>query len=293
MLEELQAQIETQGSARARRYRLLKLILFGPVTHPGMNLLVIVSHRALAEMSAFWDEAEERVAQDRQVKCPVTLIVHTLPDVNRCLKDGAPFFCEIINQGILAYEDSEPGKDGHPKNILAKPIDPNRQRAFGLGMELHSDWRNAAEQALFLGKVSIEQGEEWNRRSAFQLNQAAESAYRMFLLTATRYAPASHNLGKLRSLARAVDPRIDEAWAPLQKLYNRHFELLQRAYVEARYSPSYETNADILAWQADRIEVLISLADALCLEHLDRLEAGRGEQNCMSSRTLVSSGDDR
>ena len=154
MLEELQAQIETQGSARARRYRLLKLILFGPVTHPGMNLLVIVSHRALAEMSAFWDEAEERVAQDRQVKCPVTLIVHTLPDVNRCLKDGAPFFCEIINQGILAYEDSEPGKDGHPNswhkcgNVnSAKKADVARKFAEGFFDKKHQAPKKKDDEA--------------------------------------------------------------------------------------------------------------------------------------------------
>lgn len=305
MLEELQARIETRGGARASRYRLLKLILFGPFarnsasetadTSPqsAMNFLVIVSHRALAGMSAFWDEVEDRIARDRQVKCPVTLIIDTLPDVNSHLKTGAPFFCKIIHQGILTYADSEPGKDGRSKNILAKPLGPNPQLAFEMGIGLHSQWRSAAKQALFLGKVSIAQGEEWNRSSAFQLNQAAESSYRMFLLTVTQYAPASHNLGKLRSLARAVDPRLDEAWAPLRKPYSRHFELLQRAYVEARYSPSYETDAEILAWQADRIEVLIRLADGLCLEHLDRLKAGHGEQNCMSSRTLVSSGDDR
>jgi len=305
MLEELQARIETEGGARASRYRLLKLILFGPFaansksetaapsTQAAMNLLVIVSHRALAGMSAFWDEVEERIARDRQVKCPVTLIIHTLPDVNSQLKAGAPFFCEIINQGILVYADSEPGRNGRSKNILARPIGPNPQRAFEMGVDLHSQWKGAAEQAFFLGKVSIAQGEEWNRRSAFQLNQAAESAYRMFLLTVTQYAPASHNLAKLRSLARAVDPRIDEVWAPLRKSYHRHFELLERAYVEARYSPTYETHADILAWQADRIEVLIGLAEALCREHLDRLKAEHDQQNCMSSRTLVSSGDDR
>ena len=150
-----------------------------------MNFLVIVSHRALAGMSAFWDEVEERIARDRQVKCPVTLIIHTLPDVNSHLKAGAPFFCEIINQGILVYADSEPGKDGLPKNILANPVGPSPQLAFQIGIGLHSRWRSTAKQALFLGKVSIAQGEEWNRRSAFQLNQAAESSYRMFLLTVT------------------------------------------------------------------------------------------------------------
>ena len=305
MLEELQARIETGGGARASRYRLLKLILFGPFArnsasetaalspHAAMNFLVIVSHRALAGMSAFWDEVEERIARDRQVKCPVTLIIHTLPDVNSHLKAGAPFFSEIVNQGILVYADSKPGKDGRPKNIITKPVTLGSQRAFEIGFENYQYWKRTSEQFLIVGRLGIQAGTDWRNNTAFQLNQAAESSYRMFLLTVTQYAPASHNLGKLRSLARAVDPRIDQVWAPLQKPYNRHFELLQRAYVEARYSPTYETHADILAWQADRTEVLIGLADALCREHLDRLKAEHGQQNCMSCRTLVSSADDR
>ncbi|WP_430404173.1 HEPN domain-containing protein [Hyphomonas sp.] len=305
ILEELQAKAESRGTSKAKRYRLLKLILFGqftrgagpsdirPGTKSGMNLLVIVSRRDLTGMSAFWEEVEDRIMTDRQVKCPATLIIHTLPDVNRHIKDGAYFFTEIIRHGIMIHEDMEPGKDGRAKNILARPIGLDSEIACKMGQELHYHWRNAARQALFLAKVSIAQGGEWNRSSAFQLNQAAESAYRMFLLTVTQYAPATHHLGKLRSLARAIDPRIDEAGAPLQKPYSQYFQLLQRAYLEARYSSDYETGADILAWQADRIELLISLADTLCLEHLDRLRVGYGEQNCMSSRTLVSGGDDR
>ena len=305
MLEELQARIETAGGTRASRYRLLKLILFGPFARntasetadpspqAAMNFLVIVSHRALAGMSAFWDEVEERIARDRLVKCPVTLIIHTLPDVNSHLKAGAPFFCEIINQGTLVYADSEPGKDGRPKNIIGKPIasDPRSVHEFGLGF--HSHFLKKADLSLQDGRFHTGEDPEANSHAAYSLSQAAEFAYRMFLLTVTQYAPASHNLGKLRSLARAVEPRIDQVWAPLQKPYTRHFELLQRAYVEARYSPTYETHADILAWQADRIEVLIGLADALCREHLDRLKVEHGQQNCMSSRTLVSSADDR
>ena len=305
MLEELQARIETGGRTRASRYRLLKLILFGPFARnsaseaaapspqAAMNFLVIVSHRALAGMSAFWDEVEERIARDSQVKCPVTLIIHTLPDVNSQLKAGAPLFCDIINKGILVYADSEPGKDGHPKNILAKPMPPNPGKTYGKEWDNHLNWKSSAETFLRIGRRCVGNIAVKNNIAAFQLNQAAESTYRMFLLTVTQYAPASHNLGKLRSLARAVDPRIDEVWAPLRKPYTRHFELLQRAYLEARYSPTYETHADILAWQADRIEVLIGLADALCREHLDRLKADHGQQNCMSSRTLVSSANDR
>tara|TARA_R110000850_G_scaffold230981_1_gene355929 strand:+ start:5021 stop:6004 length:984 start_codon:yes stop_codon:yes gene_type:complete len=305
ILEELKARAESRGTSKAKRYRLLKLILFGqfarevgpsnipPSTRSGMNLLVIVSHRDLTRMSAFWEEVEDRIMNDRQVKCPVTLIIHTLPDVNRHIKDDAYFFTEIITQGIMIHEDMEPGKNGRPKNILARPSGSDSQRAFEIGLAHHLNGKESAEAFLAIGRTCIGGKRPSDKIAAFQLNQAAESAYRMFLLTVTQYAPASHHLGRLRSLARAIDPRIDDAWAPLEKPYSQYFQLLQRAYLEARYSSDYETHADILAWQADRIELLINLADTLCLEHLERLKAGFGERNCMSSRTLVSVADDR
>jgi hypothetical protein len=95
----------------------------------------------------------------------------------------------------------------------------------------------------------------------------------MFFLTTTLYAPGTHHLGKLRNIARTVDDRLDEVWGPPQKPYKRYFELLRRAYVEARYSPAYETTQEILTWQADRIEQLIAVASELCNERLERLQA--------------------
>jgi len=290
ILEELTQRINASGSARERRYRLLKLVLFGSFAKgtwfedsrsgraSDIDLLAIVSHEALTEMSAFWQEVEDRLFDDPEIQRDVSIIVHTLQDVNRQLKDGQYFFSEIIGQGIILHQDIEPDRNGNPKNLLAKPAAADPQRAYEIGSEYFSDWKSAAEQTLFLARVSMDQGEEWNRRSAFQLHQAAESAYRMFLLTVTLYAPGTHHLGKLRNIARTIDERLEEAWGPSQKPYKRYFELLRRAYVEARYSPAYETTKEILAWQADRIEELIKIADTLCIERLERLKAEAGSQ---------------
>lgn len=283
--EELTGRINEVGSPREKRYRLLKLVLFGSFAKgtwfedsksgraSDIDLLAIVSHEALTEMSAFWGEVEDRLFHDPQVKRDVSIIVHTLQDVNRQLKDGQYFFSEIINQGILLLEDEEPDRNGNPKNILGTPSNPDLGRSYEISSTYFGEWKLAAEQALFLGKVSIGQGEEWNRRSAFQLHQAAENTYRMFLLTTTQYAPGTHHLGKLRNIVRTIDDRLEEAWMPDQKPYKRYFELLRRAYVEARYSPAYETTLEILNWQAERIEKLISISDALCRERLERLKA--------------------
>lgn len=285
ILEELETRIKADGKARAKRYRLLKLVLFGSFAKgtwfedsrsgraSDVDLLAIVSHEALTEMSAFWGEVEDRLYSDPLVKRDVSIIVHTLQDVNRQLKDGQYFFSEIIQQGILLYEDPEPDRNGNPKNLLAKPAPPDPQRSATMAKTYFETWRKKADFCLNDGRRHIGGDKDENNHAAFLLHQAAESAYRMFLLTTTLYAPGTHHLGKLRNIARTIDDRLEDAWGPPQKPYKRYFELLRRAYVEARYSPSYETTQEILTWQADRIEQLIAVASELCNERLERLQA--------------------
>src|SRR3546814_2040500 len=64
---------------------------------------------------------------------------------------------------------------------------------------------------------------------SFMLHQAVERAYNAVLLVLTLYAPKSHRLGILRSLAENLDPRLIEAWPRDTRAAHRHFAQLQRS----------------------------------------------------------------
>jgi len=68
------------------------------------------------------------------------------------------------------------------------------------------------------------------------------------LLVLTLWSPKSHKLNFLRSQAEQLDARLVEAWPRGTKFEQRCFELLRRAYVDARYSPHYKISAEELAW---------------------------------------------
>src|SRR3546814_18356758 len=68
------------------------------------------------------------------------------------------------------------------------------------------------------------------------LHQATERAYICFLLVRKLYFPKSHNIKFLCSLAEDSEPRLIAAWPRDRRLDRRRFQLLKRAYVEARYS---------------------------------------------------------
>src|SRR3546814_13163198 len=105
------------------------------------------------------------------------------------------------------------------------------------------------------------------RDAAFMLHQAVERAYNAVLLVLTLYAPKSHRLGILRSLAENLDPRLIEAWPRATRAARRPFAQLQRAYVEARYSHAHDITPEELPWLVERVRTFHTLAAATCAEH--------------------------
>lgn len=283
ILEELEARLRKSTSKRVARYRILKLVLYGSFARgtwfddrksgraSDYDFLVIVSHKALTDMTTFWSSVEDRLFQDPKIQKDISLIVHTLRDVNHSLREGQYFFTEVVNQGVLLYDSKAQGNGRRSQSKLAELGTPDPQRAYNIARDYHSSWKEYAETFLEIGRSCLGQSGISRNICAFQLHQAAEAIYRMVLLTVTMYAPATHHLGKLRQHCEAIDPRLAQAWAPERKPYKRYFELLRRAYVEARYSPAYETSPEILHWQAERIARLLALADASCKERLEKL----------------------
>ncbi len=107
--------------------------------------------------------------------------------------------------------------------------------------------------------------------AAFQLHQAVETAYACFLLVHTFYFPRSHNIKFLRSLAEDVNTGLVAAWPREQRLDRRRFELLKRAYVEARYSDQYDASAEDLEWLMTRARLLRDLVSDLCQARIAEL----------------------
>lgn len=114
------------------------------------------------------------------------------------------------------------------------------------------------------------------KHAAFRLHQATESAYICFLLVTTFYFPRSHNIKFLRSLAEDTDKRLTVAWPREQRADRRRFELLKRAYVEARYSDQYDVDADDLTLQLESVTQLRNLVVKASEERIAKL-AGDAE----------------
>ncbi|MNE14337.1 HEPN domain protein [compost metagenome] len=177
-----------------------------------------------------------------------------MAEVNQALTRGEYFWTDILRDGVTLYE--LPGHPfAQPKPMTARDAHETAQRYFNEKLGDIDVWIKEARQHMADATVS----RHARKHAAFRLHQATESAYICFLLVSTFYFPRSHNIKFLRSLAEDTDKRLTAAWPREQRADRRRFELLKRAYVEARYSDQYDVGADDLTLQLESVTQLRNL----------------------------------
>jgi uncharacterized protein len=279
IFDEFEAALQFKTSEKKRVGRILKVILFGSYARGGWvedrksgyrsdyDILIVVNSHSVSEENDLWQSVSEHFLRElmitETIETPVNFIVHSLQDMNDQLARGKPFFVDLVRDGIILFEES-----GYP---LATP------KPLSL-----ADMRQEAQayfEQWFPNAVEFELGAEfYSERSnlklaAFSLHQATERLYHCALLVFALYSPKSHRLRVLRSAAERLVPRLVDAWPRDTKLARRSFDQLDRAYVEARYSPNFSITVEELQWLSERIKVLETLVKVVCEDRLRRLDA--------------------
>ncbi len=244
LMEEFEKATALGNQSWKRGGKILKIILFGSYARQDwvddpengyqsdFDLLIIVSHEKLTDVAEYWYVAEDRILRDETIDRQVNIIVHDLNDVNQALKRGEYFWADIVRDGIVLYE--------LPNHPLAAPVPLTQAEALRMAERYFDQYTQSVENWLKITHFIIQEGSgnrDWLNKAAFHLHQTTETVYACYLLTSTFYFPKSHNIKFLRSLSEDKEPRLIEAWSSLTKADRRRFELLKRAYVEARYSP--------------------------------------------------------
>lgn len=257
-----------------RKGRILKIVLFGSYARgdwvddakggyfSDYDILVVVSDRRLTDTLEFWAKADDHLMRavtiEKSITAPVNFIVHDLGDVNDQLRHGRPFFVDIARDGIALYE-MEGSEFDQPRSLTRAKRQAEARRYF-------DEWYGSATKRFDGAKFHIERGN--SKDAAFDLHQTVERLYHCVLLTLTLYSPKSHKLNFLRSQAESHSFELIQVWPRDTRFAQRCFELLRRAYVDARYSPHYKISPQELEWLGERIELLQSLVREICERQL-------------------------
>lgn len=212
-------------------------------------------------------ESDEQLRDyfDRRIKTPVTIIAHDIEFLNRRLRKGQYFFLDIKKEGISLYNSGRfelaEEKELSPKEYKHLAAE-DFEYYFSSANEFLIDFKNAFERNSF----SI---------AAFFLHQATERFYSAFLLVLTRYKPNTHDLEKLSKRVAGIKPDFLKVFPQGTEEERKHFELLRKAYVSARYNKNYKITPEELKWLAERVNILQSMTQEICQKKIESFDGAQ------------------
>jgi predicted nucleotidyltransferase/HEPN domain-containing protein len=270
--------ISRRTMERFRNGKILKIILFGSyargdwVEDPvgryfsDFDLLVVVSHEDLTDVPEFWAKTEDRLlaelSEGKRLRTPVSLIYHSLDDVNEKLRLGRFFFIDILREGILLFAE--------PAHPFAEPQPLSAREALEESRDYFERWMESASEFVDDYRSNLERGRL--NKAAFELHQATERLYQCLFLVRTLYTPKTHNLNRLRALAEDMEPSLKQVWPGETRDEKRAYARLREAYIKARYSREYRIMSEQLEWLGSRVELLKTLVERACRVRLETLE---------------------
>jgi predicted nucleotidyltransferase/HEPN domain-containing protein len=217
---------------------------------------VVDNEKQVADLST-WGELERR-AREIAGRTSVTLIVHDIKFINREIRIGQYFWSDVAHEGVLLVDNR--------RYTLAKPKALNAAERLELAEYNYRSWYESATEfwrgSRYYGARNL------LKHAAFLLHQATERYYHVAHLVFTGYKQQTHDIEKLGTMAGEQHPLLAEALPKTEPEDKRLFELLKKAYIEARYSGSYKITPEELATLQGRVVELAERVREACLEKI-------------------------
>jgi HEPN domain-containing protein/predicted nucleotidyltransferase len=221
------------------------------------DLLLIFNYEGQAN-SIPLKQKIEKLIRDANVKTRISLILHTIKFVNNRITRGNYFFNDIKKEGIMLYNAKKHMLSKHKKlnNVeRQKNAQEDFEHWYNSAIEFEIDFNNAFSR------------ESYNQ-AAFLLHQSTERYYHTILLVFTGYKPKTHDLEELGRQAKNLVPEFDKVFPKATKEEKRLFELLQKAYVDARYKRDYTIEKNELEYLGQKVEILKEMTERICTEKI-------------------------
>ncbi|NOQ25373.1 MAG: HEPN domain-containing protein, partial [Bacteroidales bacterium] len=200
----------------------------------------------------------ETLIRDANVKTRISLILHTIQFVNNRITRGNFFFTNIKKEGIMLYNAKNHKLSKH-KKLNNVERQKNAQEDF-------EHWFISATGFLETFRFYLKRGKF--TQAVFLLHQATERYYHAIILGFIGYKPKTHDLEELGRYAKNLSPEFDKVFPKSTKEEKRLFELLQKAYVDARYKKDYTIEKNELEYLEQKVKLLKEMTKRICTEKI-------------------------
>ncbi|MDD5727197.1 MAG: HEPN domain-containing protein [Victivallales bacterium] len=221
------------------------------------DILVVVKNPRRYERDNSLGKIRRR-ARHEGIRTDVSMIFHSVAEFKRAVNKGRYFFVDIINDGILLHAS---GRVSLPeiKELSTRELKYYAQQDF-------DNWFESAKD--FFRSFNYDMRDKKYKIAAFHLHQVTERFYTTVLLVFTGYKPKLHDLELLDVQAQMFGAEFRDIFPRNTQREKDLFDLLKRAYVEARYSMSYEITRQELEYLAERVKLLQMLTEKACKEKI-------------------------
>jgi HEPN domain-containing protein/predicted nucleotidyltransferase len=231
-----------------------------------LDIYVLVKKRKQARKIGRWNKLRQMIRSD--IRTPIEILVDSVGYFNNCLRAGQYFFTDIKKEGILLYDS----KQFQLEEARELNIEERRRRA-----EAHfKKWFESANEFFIDFKAAFDR--KSYVKAAFELHQVVERLYSAVLLVFTDYRPKLHDLEELRRLASMHDPIFQTVFPHDSEEEQRHFELLRKAYIDARYK-EYAITKEELEWLAERVIKLQNLTEEVCKKKIESFKTKTDDES--------------
>jgi predicted nucleotidyltransferase/HEPN domain-containing protein len=196
------------------------------------------------------------------IKTPVTFISHDIDFFNRRLRKGQYFFSDIKKEGICLYNS------GRFELVEEKMLSPKEYKHLA-----EEDFDYYFKKTTMLSDLfDFAFNKQGYNEAAFLLHQVTESFYSIILLVLTRYKPNTHDLEKLGKRVTSIKPAFLKVFPQGTEEEKRRFELLRKAYVDARYNKNYQITFEELIWLSERVNILRDMTKEFCVKKIESFD---------------------
>ncbi len=221
------------------------------------DLLAVVKNASTGKKAHLWDAVRNSV-EAAGIETPVGLIYDDLDFVNEQLGAGQYFYSDIKREGVVLFDSR-----GELLVDVGEPVGEARAK---LAREDFDFWFENGNQFYTDFLADLERG--WLSKAAFELHQAAERFYTAINLVYMNYRPKTHELARLRMMAKSYDGRFGEVFPLHTSVQRIEFDLLCRAYVDAQYKKEFVITKGQLGVLGGRVKELKGVTETLCLEKI-------------------------
>lgn len=229
------------------------------------DLLVVTKRRLGERESTVEARIRERFAagkNDENLPRP-QIINESISKLNDALTMGRYFYVEIVAKGIMLYDSGE--------CQLATPGELDYAEIKKMAEEYYDD--KFSDGLDFFKGANFYYQEENYHMTAFMLHQATESFLKTIPLVYILYGYKEHDLQFLIEKCKLYTLELAKVFPCDTDEEKRLFDLLRRAYLEARYNKKnfIVTKADIDAL-VPKIELLRNIVEKVCRERLNHYD---------------------